>query len=69
MTKHRKPLKHTPAPFVHLYAAVHVLYRTDLVDDVHEVGGVREVTVVELQAHGRLVAVPVDVVDALGVEA
>lgn len=40
-----------------------------LVDDVHEVGGVGQVTIVELQAHGALVAVAVDVVDALGVEA
>ena len=42
---------------------------TYLVDDVHEVGGVGEVTVVELQPHGALVPVAVDVVDALSVEA
>ena len=42
---------------------------TDLVDDVHEVCGVGEVAVVELQADSALVAVAVDVVDALGVEA
>ena len=43
--------------------------RANLVDDVHEVGGVREITVVKLEADGGLVAVAVDVVDALGVEA
>ena len=42
---------------------------TDLVDDVHQIGRVGEVTVVELQTHGALVPVAVDVVDALGVEA
>ena len=36
---------------------------------MHEVCGVGEVAVVELQADGALVAVAVDVVDALGVEA
>lgn len=40
-----------------------------LVNDVHEVRGIREVTVVELQTHGALMAVSVNVVDALGVEA
>lgn len=42
---------------------------TYLVNDVHQVGGVRQVTVVELQPHGALVAVPVDVVNSLSVEA
>lgn len=36
---------------------------------MHKVGGVGQVAVVELQPDGALVAVSVDVVDALGVEA
>lgn len=42
---------------------------SNLVDDVHEVSGVGEVTVVELQSHSALVTVPVDVIDSLGIEA
>lgn len=40
-----------------------------LVDDVHQVSGVGEVPVVQLQAHSIFVPVAVDVIDALSVEA
>ncbi len=44
------------------------LVRPHLLDDADEVGGVREVAVVELEAHVPLVRVAVQVVDAVGIE-